>query len=536
MSLPLLKSFFIAGIFGYVHGFSTFQWPNPVLSHVDQLFFEDDMGGFIQGCPIRDNTTIAAQWLRIAYHDSASHNVSEGTGGVDASIQYELDRLENIGEGMTASLRDFNGFGTTPFFGMADMIALAAVLAVEGCGGPIIPYSAGRVDATVAGPSTVPQPQQPLASHIASFQSQGFNESEMISLVSCGHTFGGVRQGDFPLIVTESLGATDVATFDTTPAFDNTIVSEYLMNTTKDVLVVGPNITTRSDFRIFSSDGNATMQNLLSPDTFSETCANLIERMINNVPNGVNLTEPITEPFDYLISDPLLSYQNGTLIMTTTLRVLNPSTGATVTMLWADRQGSFCPSTGCSVQSSGSQNVVFNAGPTTQNLAAARYSFNATINATSSISKFWFEIDNNDGSDSIVVDNGGSGFVVEQDSLFVDVIRSKELFVVTPTSFNMVYDIVVAVRGDAGSISTSMTAFSGTSLASAPPFTPVITPTTLQLDGNNPPEGGFTFYNANFTLLSVTYLSMAATVAGTTYTQENFDLTAVTFDIVDVGF
>lgn len=158
------------------------------------------------------------------------------------------------------------------------MIALAAVLAVEGCGGPIIPYSAGRVDATVAGPSTVPQPQQPLASHIASFQSQGFNESEMISLVSCGHTFGGVRQGDFPLIVTESLGATDVATFDTTPAFDNTMwvhltsafpfifneiidsVSEYLMNTTKDVLVVGPNITTRSDFRIFSSDGNATMQ------------------------------------------------------------------------------------------------------------------------------------------------------------------------------------------------------------------------------------------------------------------------------------
>lgn len=104
---------------------------------------------------------------------------------------------------------------------MADVIALGAVFAVVACGGPVIPFSAGRVDATEAGPPLVPQPQEPLASHIESFRRQGFNETEMIALVACGHTIGGVRQADFPLIVTNT--SIDVDTFDTTPAFDTTM-------------------------------------------------------------------------------------------------------------------------------------------------------------------------------------------------------------------------------------------------------------------------------------------------------------------------
>lgn len=35
---------------------------------------------------------------------------------------------------------------------------------------------------------------------------------------------------------------------------------EYDLGTTKNPLVVGPNVTTNSDLRIFSSDGNATMK------------------------------------------------------------------------------------------------------------------------------------------------------------------------------------------------------------------------------------------------------------------------------------
>jgi len=32
--------------------------------------------------------------LRQAYHDMSTHNIEDGTGGMDASIRYELDREE----------------------------------------------------------------------------------------------------------------------------------------------------------------------------------------------------------------------------------------------------------------------------------------------------------------------------------------------------------------------------------------------------------------------------------------------------------
>ncbi|KAE9382582.1 heme peroxidase, partial [Gymnopus androsaceus JB14] len=406
---------------------------------------------------------------------------------------------------------------------VADTIALGAVVSVAACRGPIIPYSAGQVDATVPGPATVPEPQQPLASHIESFRQHGFNQTEMIALVACGHTFGGVRQADFPLIVTDN--TIDVDTFDTTPAFDNTIVSQYLQSTTQNVLVVGPNVTTQSDLWIFSSDENVTMQNLLSPDTFATTCTDLIQRMVNTVPNGVNLTDPIAEPFDYVVSEPFFSYQDSALFMTTSLQVLTPNESSTITMLWADREGSCCPFTGCSVPSSSSREVFFS--PLAQLLAPGLtpeiYFFNATINATCSISDFWFEINVNIGSEPLVVDNGGGGFVIEQTSLFVDVLRSEGILLPT---FSEVLKVVVAVRGDAASTSASMTVFDPRSTASAPPFTPIITTTVLQLDDSNPLEGGFTFFTANLSA-PVTFLDLTANSGGVTYTQENFDFGSV---------
>ncbi|KAE9405937.1 heme peroxidase [Gymnopus androsaceus JB14] len=514
----LIRFLAVAGtLAGYAQSLSTFQWPNPLLSYADNQLYEGNLD-LTGGCPTRDDTTISAQWLRVAYHDMSTHNVDDGTGGLDASIMYELDMPQNVGEGMALSLQDFNGFGiVTPFFGMADVIALGAVFAVVGCGGPVIPYSAGRIDASTAGPPTVPQPQQNLTTHIELFRQQGFNETEMIALVACGHTLGGVRQVDFPLIVTDT--STDVDTFDTTPAYDNTIVSQYLQNTTQDVLVVGPNVTTQSDLRIFSSDGNVTMQSLLSSDTFSDTCAALLQRMINTVPSTVNLTDPIAEPFQYVIKDPFAS--------------------ATVTMLWADQQGdSFCPSTGCSVQSSSIQPVFFTITGKAQNLTASWYLFNATINSTSSISKFWFEINNNDGSDPIVVDNGGSGFAIEQDpslSLFVDFMRSETVQLETPGDFTAFQKVVVAVLGNAASATVSMTAFTPFSTALAPPFTPTTTSISLELDETNPPEGAFTFFTANVSF-SVTFLDITANVGSTSLTVENFNLAAAidSFTLINV--
>ncbi|KAJ3720914.1 heme peroxidase [Lentinula raphanica] len=530
-SFRLLNALVLAALAlaGHVHSFPTFQWPNVLLAYAEKQLYQGPLDILAQNCPVRINTTIPAQWLRIAYHDMSTHNVDDGTGGLDASIQYELDRSQNVGEGMVDSLTDFGkSFNIrAPFFGMADLMALGAILGVAGCGGPLIPFSAGRIDATEAGPATVPEPQQDLASHTESFRRQGFTPTEMIALVACGHTLGGVRQVDFPLVVTDPEDY--VQTFDTTVNFDNAVVSEYLQNMTQNVLVVGPNVTTRSDFRIFSSDGNVTMQSLLSSDTFNETCGTLIERMLNTVPSSVNLTQPISEPFDYVVSQPLFSYRDGNMSMITELRVMNENPSRTITMFWADRQGSTCPSTGCTVPSKATEQVIFGLIGNIQGLSANMYLFNATINPTTSISKFWFEVNENDGSDVIVVDNGGPGFAIEQDSVFVDNSRS-EVVLTSTVDFTK---LVVAVRGDASS-TVSITTFNPFANSSSPPYLPVILAADLQLDESNPSEGGFTFFTTNISN-SVNFLDITAIVNSTTIGQENVDLTVASFPEVDIS-
>ncbi|VUC37994.1 unnamed protein product, partial [Clonostachys rosea] len=46
-------------------------------------------GGNIKG---RQN---AAEWIRSAFHDMITHDSALGTGGLDGSIWFELDRAEN---------------------------------------------------------------------------------------------------------------------------------------------------------------------------------------------------------------------------------------------------------------------------------------------------------------------------------------------------------------------------------------------------------------------------------------------------------
>lgn len=86
--------------------------------------------------------------------------------------------------------------------------------------------------------------------------------------------------------------------FDTTRAeFDTRVVHEYIDWTGNrgGPLVTTDNITTRSDLRLYESDGNATMQALYDAgDGFLGTCVDLMGRMINTVPAGVDLGPPIS--------------------------------------------------------------------------------------------------------------------------------------------------------------------------------------------------------------------------------------------------
>lgn len=112
---------------------------------------------------------------------------------------------------------------------------------------------------------------------------------------------------------------------------------EYLNGTTADPLVVSSNATMTSDLRIFSSDGNATMQGyvlfllvqflwsliysrLTSPDTFAETCKTIFARMINTVPSNVTLTNEIAL-IPAKVSAVQLTVENNQMVLRASLRV-----------------------------------------------------------------------------------------------------------------------------------------------------------------------------------------------------------------------
>lgn len=118
-------------------------------------------------------------------------------------------------------------------------------------------------------------------------------------MVACGHTLGGVHGKDFPEI-TGNDSATNFVHFESDASssfqkFDNVVVTEYLEGgVTSNLLVSGSNETMNSDARVFAADGtNATMRALADPDAFQAQCADILARMIDTVPAGVTLSEPL---------------------------------------------------------------------------------------------------------------------------------------------------------------------------------------------------------------------------------------------------
>jgi Peroxidase len=103
---------------------------------------------------------------------------------------------------------------------------------VSTCNGPIVPFKGGRIDAWKEGNFGSPQPQQNLATLTESFRNQGFNQTDMIKLVACGHTLGGVRTTDFPQLVPPDPSSTVpiIDNFDETMQFDNLVLVAFSSN------------------------------------------------------------------------------------------------------------------------------------------------------------------------------------------------------------------------------------------------------------------------------------------------------------------
>ncbi|KAJ7762908.1 hypothetical protein B0H16DRAFT_1455354 [Mycena metata] len=353
-----------------------------------------------------------ADWIRtvgtaLSYHDMATHNAAAGTGGMDASIRFpeELARDENVGTGFNNTLNILFPL-VTRYVSIADALTLGTMIAIESCGGPQISFRGGRIDATAPNAPGVPEPQQDLSAHIGAFARQGFSQTEMIGLIACGHTFGGVQHVPFPQIVPELNDPTNtdsVTHFDSTfTTFDNNVASEYISGHTTNPLVVGHNDTTNSDKRIFGSDGNVTMKAFAnSPTLFASTCSTLFTKMFNSVPKGVKLTDVIT-PLPVKPDNVQLVLNNDTLQLTGEVRLWNAKQDSTrtVRVFYADR-ASTAYTHNATLRSAG----VTNGG---RGVTAAWYTFApfVAINAAKGVSRMRFVVDGK------VQDQGGVGFAL----------------------------------------------------------------------------------------------------------------------------
>ncbi|KAJ7916123.1 heme peroxidase [Mycena leptocephala] len=325
-------------------------WPSPQLDALEEMRFEQVLASFVQPCdfflqggsPDRTGRSDAADWIRTAYHDMATHDAPAGTGGMDGSIRFAEEQARPEVANALCVLTEFRGRSSAHCW----ICRRPGQSLRFRSWGPEIAFRGGRVDALEPNVAGVPEPQQDLDSHIASFARQGFTQTEMIGLVACGHTFGGVQHAPFPDIVPElndPNNTESVAHFDSTSVhFDNNVATEYISGSTQNPLVVGLNDTTNSDKRIFGSDGNATMHSFAdSPELFASTCADLFARMIDTVPRDVQLTEVIFPlPVKPIISGFVLD--GDTLQLSGQVRIWNmtPAASHTVRLLWDDHLGS----------------------------------------------------------------------------------------------------------------------------------------------------------------------------------------------------
>ncbi|KAH8200280.1 hypothetical protein TruAng_005553 [Truncatella angustata] len=337
-------------------------WPSTI-DEIEEIMYQvkgfqaRGFGGTVVPCsseasgPGRQN---AAEWLRTGFHDMSTRNVYTGRGGLDGSLQFEVGRGENTGPGFTTTLKFMSNYYTTRS-SVADLIALGVYYSVRSCGGPAIPIRGGRVDATAGGDIGVPQPENSLYSFQQRFLGMGFDNTEMVQMVACGHTLGGVHVTQFPNIAPANSPNGEAGLDSTVATFDSKVVSEYLDNTTTNPLVVGQSTTNgrASDARVFASDGNATVNAMADPQVFQTVCKTILQKMIDAVPPQVTLTDPIA-PYTVKPVGLQLTLEPGATTMTLGGMFRVRTTGlsaapSSMTIVYKDRSGgSNCRLAGCS--------------------------------------------------------------------------------------------------------------------------------------------------------------------------------------------
>jgi L-ascorbate peroxidase len=172
--------------------------------------------------PSSASKNMAAMWIRAAFHDAGTWDGS--SGGADNSLLSFLNEEENAG--LSPSIAPKFMQNSAVQMTKADMIALAGQISVTHCGGPSMPFRAGRVDTTLP---TSPLNRIPLGnSSLAAFKprlaAMGWTDEDLVVLVTGSHTMGGIHGKNSP-----SLTSKPFVPFDDTPGiFDNNVFKKTL--------------------------------------------------------------------------------------------------------------------------------------------------------------------------------------------------------------------------------------------------------------------------------------------------------------------
>ncbi|KPM35197.1 hypothetical protein AK830_g11384 [Neonectria ditissima] len=433
----------------------------------------------------------AAEWLRTAFHDMSTANASSGTGGLDASLQYELNSGENAGPGLKSTLEFMASF-LSKRSSMSDLIALGVYTSVRSCGGPAVAIRAGRRDATKKGRLGVPKPQDSVPAFQKHFEWMGFTHEEAIQVTACGHTLGGVHRSEFADIVAPGSTTNGLAALDSSAAiFDNKVVTEYLSGATKNPLVVGPavRIDKHSDFKLFNSDSNRTMERLADKNEFRQVCKAVLQKMIDTVPAGIELTAPIV-PYTVKPVSLQLTLENGgfNLLLTGFIRVrttsLPDNSISSITITYKNRDGrSSCGPRSCSItgteqrQSRGYDDTfVF-------------FPIAARIPASSGISSFVVTVNYIKGKPTLH-DNHGKGYRL-RDAVFLQ----KPQSCLRGSSGRLT--VAAAVRNDRLSQRTQAIISYKVTQSDSP--VPSLRSATIDLTKGNR-VGGYTFFTGEYTI------------------------------------
>lgn len=105
---------------------AAFYYPNPQVSFLEHILVDNwgshasNFSSAITPCnnyvtevgvpAVNSGRTTAAQWIRVAFHDFVTADISAGTGGLDASIGFETLRGENSGSAFNDSFTFWRPF------------------------------------------------------------------------------------------------------------------------------------------------------------------------------------------------------------------------------------------------------------------------------------------------------------------------------------------------------------------------------------------------------------------------------------------